>query len=100
MSAAPLLRYDCGFKCLARQNAAERVSTHLKRSAEKVIPLRIMRVRDRLGQATNQVIHLLVDLSELGENFLRQLANGSLSARFHVEREEVPFNKVCGESVR
>lgn len=57
-------------------------------------------MRNGLGEATNEVINLLVNLLEFGENFLRQLADGFGPALLHAETEEAGFNKVCGQFVR
>lgn len=72
-------------------------STHLKRSVEIVIPMKMI----LLGQAADEVVNFLVDVVKLGENLFGELCNGFRPSSFrHDEKEGVPFNNLCVQFIR
>ena len=53
-----------------------------------------------LGQASDEVFDLLINLVQLAENLCRQFLDGSCSSPFHVDSEGEGFNKDCERLVR
>ena len=62
----------------------------------------IVKMKPVLGQATDQMIDLLINVVQLAENLLGKLSDGFclLPSFRHGENGVMGFNKLCGESVR